>query len=97
MIKLTDIELINFGRHRHIKQPIEGNVVGLTGANGRGKSTILQAIQFAITGAIDHPDPLNKFIRQGTRGGAAKSATVKLGFEVDGRKGNITRLPRAPP
>lgn len=91
MIKITEIELIDFGRHRHIHQKLEGNVVGLTGANGRGKSTILQGIQFAITGTIDHPDPLSKFIRQGTRGGVAKSATVRLGFEVDGRKGSITR------
>jgi exonuclease SbcC len=91
MIKITEIELENFGRHRHIKQKLEGNVVGLTGPNGRGKSTILQGIQFAITGMIDHPDPLSKFIRQGNRGGVAKSATVKLAFEVDGRKGVITR------
>lgn len=91
MIKITEIELENFGRHRHIKQKLEGNVVGLTGANGRGKSTILQGIQFAITGMIDHPDPLSKFIRQGNRGGVAKSATVRLAFEVDGRKGVITR------
>jgi exonuclease SbcC len=91
MIKITEIELENFGRHRHIKQKLEGNIVGLTGPNGRGKSTILQGIQFAITGMIDHPDPLSKFIRQGNRGGVAKSATVKLAFEVDGRKGVITR------
>jgi exonuclease SbcC len=91
MIKVTEIELENFGRHRHIKQKLEGNIVGLTGPNGRGKSTILQGIQFAITGMIDHPDPLSKFIRQGNRGGVAKSATVRLAFEVDGRKGVITR------
>ncbi len=94
MIRLTDIELVDFGRHRRIKQPLDGNVVGLSGPNGKGKSTILQAIQFGITGTIDHKDPLSEWIRKGTRGGSApaKSASVTLGFVTDsGKKGTITR------
>lgn len=95
MIKLTDIEFIDFGRHKHIKQQLEGNVIGLTGPNGKGKTTILQGVEFGITGSIDTDDndPLGEWIRKGTSGGkGAKSAQVNLGFITDsGKKGKIER------
>lgn len=91
MIKLTSIELRNFGRHRHIHQPLSGNVIGLTGPNGRGKSTVLQAIQFALTGNVDHPDPLPKFIRQSSGADRPKNASVILHFDVGGKKGRVER------
>ena len=95
MIKLTDIEIVDFGRHRHIKQKLEGNVIGLSGPNGKGKTTVLQAVEFGITGGIVQADndPLGEWIRRGTSGGsAAKSAQVTLGFVTDSaKKGRIFR------
>lgn len=95
MIKITGIEISDFGRHVHIKQKIDGNIIGLAGKNGEGKTTILQSVELGITGAIETKDndPLSAWIRRGTRDGkAAKSSMVSLDFETDASKvGKITR------
>ena len=95
MIRLTGIEISDFGRHVHIKQKIDGNIIGLAGKNGEGKTTILQSVELGVTGAIEtnDNDPLSAWIRRGTRGGkAAKSSMVALDFETDARKvGRIVR------
>lgn len=91
MLKITNVEITDFGRHRHVKKSVSGHVVGLTGPNGFGKSTVLQAIQFALTGTIDHEDALCKFIREEDCEKPPKKASVKLHFEADGKQGVITR------
>jgi len=91
MIKITGISLADFGRHKKVGHKISGNVVGLCGPNGMGKSTVLQALQFALTGTIDHPDPLRDFIRREAGDKAPKSATVTVDFVADGKAGRITR------
>jgi DNA repair exonuclease SbcCD ATPase subunit len=91
MLKITGLEITDFGRHKRIKKDIDGHVVGLTGPNGLGKSTVLQAIQFALTGSIDHPDALSKFIREEDSAKPPKKASVILDFEADGKKGRISR------
>lgn len=90
MIKITSVEITDFGRHRKIDSKIKGFGVGLSGPNGRGKSTVLQAIQFALTGTIDHPDPLRAFIRSSSEN-SPNSAEVTLEFEADGKVGKIQR------
>ncbi len=91
MIKIKNIEIKDFGRHRHLKHSCEGCVVGLAGPNGRGKSTVLQALQYALTGTIDHPDPIPAFIRRADGDASPKSAAVTVEFEADGKRGSITR------
>jgi len=45
------LELINFGRHRQYKLDYKKGITGVVGANGRGKSTLVDPAQyFAITG-----------------------------------------------
>lgn len=91
MLKITRLEIEDFGRHKKIHHDLEGHVVGLTGPNGKGKSTVLQAIQFALTGGIDHEDALPEFIRKEESPKPPKKATVRLCFEADGKKGSIVR------
>ena len=95
MIRLTGIEIIDFGRHKYINQELEGNVIALTGNNGLGKTTILQAVELGVTGGIEteNNDPLSEWIRKGTSGGkSAKSAQVKLKFVTDSNsKASIER------
>lgn len=58
----------------------------------RGKSTVIQAIQLALTGNVDHPDAISEFIRRSSAPNPPKKARVKLDFEADGKKGSITRV-----
>ncbi len=60
---ITQVCLENFDLYSHNPNTnvrIERNVFCLMGANGLGKSTFLNAVNFALTGAI--PDPLRKFV-----------------------------------
>ena len=82
----------DFGRHKRISQQFDGNVIGLAGPNGKGKSTVIQALQLALTGTIEHPDSLNAFIRKAGGDKPPKKARVKVDFVADGKKGSITRV-----
>jgi energy-coupling factor transporter ATP-binding protein EcfA2 len=60
--RITRIALENFDLYSNEPSPsvvVERNVFCLIGANGLGKSTFLNTVNFAITGAI--PDPNRKF------------------------------------
>lgn len=60
--RITRIALDNFDLYSNEASPdvdIDRNVFCLIGANGLGKSTFLNTVNFAITGAI--PDPNRKF------------------------------------
>ncbi len=92
MIKLKGIEIDDFGRHKRISQRFDGNVIGLAGSNGKGKTTVIHAVQLALTGTIEHPDSLNAFIRKSSEEKPPKKARVKLYFEADGKDGHVTRV-----
>ncbi len=60
--RIVRVKLENFDLYTNQPNPdvvIDRNVFCLIGANGLGKSTFLNAINFAITGAV--PDPSRKF------------------------------------
>lgn len=50
-MRLTELELTNFGRHRHLRVQPGSGVTGILGANGSGKSTVLHALRLALCGA----------------------------------------------
>jgi len=90
MLEITGIDIENFGRHKKIKQDINGHLVGLFGANGDGKSTVLQALQLAFANTIDHPDSAKAFIRRCSID-EPTYAQVIVYFTSDGRKCSIMR------
>jgi exonuclease SbcC len=48
---LKRIELTNFRQHKQLDVDFEGNMIAVLGRNGSGKSNLIGAIQFALTGA----------------------------------------------
>jgi chromosome segregation protein len=86
-MKLEFVEIAGFrGCRDRIRFDLPSGFVVLTGRNGTGKSTVLDAIEFALTGTI------NKFSVRGARGGGlnehiwwmgsgrAKEHYVSVGF-----------------
>jgi len=79
------IELVNYCQHVHRTLETTGNLIAVVGHNGVGKSNMLGALQFALTG--EQPDK-NKaeLLHWG-----AKEGHVVLEFEQDGKPGRIER------
>lgn len=87
-LKLT---LRNYCQHRHLEVNLEDSLHLIIGANGRGKSNILNALNYVITGASS---PGAKSLQDDILDGA-ESATVSLDFTgYEGIVGNITRTIR---
>lgn len=89
-MRIKHLELKDWGPHKHISLDIDNEIVGIVGANGAGKSKILNAIEYALTGN------LNKFkqeayIRNFGQEGGATSAFVRLVFNKDGKDYEIKR------
>jgi exonuclease SbcC len=81
---VTKLELKNFGGHEHLLVETDVPIVGLLGKNGAGKSTVLAAIQFALTNKLEGNS--KTWIRRGQ-----KSATVIMDFTKGGKKATIKR------
>ena len=47
---LKRIELTNYRQHRQLDVDFSGNLIAVLGPNGCGKSNLIGAIQFALTG-----------------------------------------------
>jgi exonuclease SbcC len=96
-MRITSLELTDFGPHAHRLDQFNTSVVGLLGPNGSGKTNLLNAIKFAFTGEL--ADPMDTYIRgrgivpEGVKEtpGAAKKAEVTLRFAHHGQEGVITR------
>lgn len=80
------ISLKNFGRLDDFSAEMTGNTVGLEGKNGRGKSTVLQAIRYALTGTLD--DTASSYMRDGGKHG---KTSVEMEFTQKGVQGRIVR------
>ena len=92
-MKILKLKLKDFGRHKNLELDFSGNVVGMFGANGSGKSTIQKAIEFAVTGSIAESgsDAMCTYIRDYGMEGSPSSAIVEAEFEANGTLGKITR------
>jgi exonuclease SbcC len=82
---IRTIELANFIAHSSTKLEFENGVTVFVGHNGAGKSSIIDAITFALFG--EHTRKSNKsLIRRGT-----SQAYVKIGFSSNGKFYEATR------
>lgn len=89
-MKITHIELKNWGPHEHLDVDMDASVVGVIGPNGHGKSNFLQAIDFGLNGNLNKQNK-EEYIRNfGQKNGATK-ASVVIEFVKNGQKGKITR------
>lgn len=85
-MQLKSLIIKNFGKHSHIEiNPIVGNVIGIVGHNGAGKSTIMSAIQYLFTGDTGN-GTIESCIKRGE-----SSLYVECTFEKDGVTGKLWR------
>lgn len=94
-MNIVQLEVSNWGPHRYKVIDMRAPIVGIIGANGKGKSFLLQAISYALTGAL--PLAKEKYIREydpadPDRSGKGYAAEVKLYFMVNGEEGYIKRV-----
>lgn len=89
-MKIKHLEIKNWGPHKHRAFDMSSSIVGILGANGKGKSNLLQAIDYALTGNLNKQKQ-EKYIRNFGQPNGATSASVYLVFEKDGKTGEITR------
>lgn len=90
MIRLNYLKGVNIGRHRLVEKHITGNVLGLWGVSGAGKSTVLQLVEWLINGKIEHPDPIAEFVRS-NEAEEIKKMEGLAHFTVDGKPMEIER------
>lgn len=81
---INKLRLRNFGQHEDLQLEFNGPVIGILGQNGKGKSTIAQAIVYAFLG--DLPTAASECIRHGE-----KQLRVDCEFTKGGISGSITR------
>jgi len=81
-MKLIDLELKNFRQHLDAQVSFVDGVTGIIGSNGSGKSTILEAIAWALYGA-PAVRGTNDTVRSKASEGGAK-VSVALTFELGG-------------
>lgn len=83
---ITDLELLNFRKHKRLRLKFKAGITGIVGDNGSGKSSIVEAILFALTGLLF----------SGTKDDALSlgedSGSVTLKFLLNGKSGTITRF-----
>jgi len=63
-MRIKRLLIKNLGRHKHLEENLDGSVVGLIGANGSGKSTILKIIHLLMTGWTPPRETQESFIRK---------------------------------
>ncbi len=90
MIRLDYLQGIDIGRHRLVEKTVRGNVLGLWGVSGSGKTTVLQILEWLLSGKIDHPDAIAEFIRNNEHEDI-KKMLGKGRFTVDGKPMEIER------
>ena len=85
-MQITNIKLTNFRRHRSLEVPLRPGVIGVSGRNGAGKSSLLEGLYFGITGGSIGGDAEKSLVTWGQKRGE-----VRLDFEAEGKKGTLVR------
>src|SRR5579871_6091018 len=86
-MKLIRLKLENFRQHRSSDIAFSDGMTAIVGANGSGKTTILEAITFALYGEQRKKKESLKFLWAEQRA----KLVVTLDFEFEGRKFRLER------
>ena len=81
MLSLNDITLYNFRSHKEFECSFNDGVNAIVGVNGSGKSSLLEAVSWALFGSKGVTGTNDSL----TRRGAKTPARVVLHFTVDGK------------
>lgn len=87
---IKKLHVKNWGPHKEQDLILDGSVVGIVGSNGAGKSNLLQALDYALTGNLNKRTGQSYIRNFGTEGGATK-ASVYVEFYTHGKHGDIYR------
>ena len=85
-MQITKINLKNFRRHRNLSVSLEPGVIGISGRNGAGKSSLLEGLYYGITGASIGEDNKSALVTWGQKRGE-----VSLDLIIDGKRGVLIR------
>ena len=88
-MRLNSIRLCNFRQHADSVIEFAGGLTGIIGPNGSGKTTVLEAIAWALYG-----NPAARGTRESirwTRAGARSAVRVELDFELAGHRYRVVR------
>jgi exonuclease SbcC len=93
-VALRRLRMSNFRRHRdtEIRFDDDAQVILYAGRNGAGKSTVLEAIMFALYGTGRRSTNLDEMISWGSE---IEGMTVELDFELGGTEFQIRRMKMA--
>ena len=81
-MRITNIEIQNYGPIEHANIPITGNALALFGNNGNAKSMVISAVQYALFGYNEYTDKRGSGIKDLIRDGASAS-DIHVTFETD--------------
>lgn len=86
-MKLISLQLKNFRQHKHSKIRFQDGMTAIVGANGSGKSTILEAITFALFGEQRQKKETIRFMWSEE----GEKFAVELVFSFDGKTYRVYR------
>jgi len=84
---LTNIELLNYKKYPSFTLEFEEGLTGIIGRNGSGKSTIFDAIIFALYGDVRGQKEHLKYAKAGEK----ENVSVSLVFEIDAKSYRVVR------
>ena len=88
-MRLNSLRLQNFRQHADTHVTFEAGITGIIGANGSGKSTILEAIAWALYGNAAARGTRDSI--RFNRAGARSAVKVELDFELGGHRYRVVR------
>ncbi|MEP7066578.1 MAG: SMC family ATPase, partial [Gemmatimonadota bacterium] len=88
-MRLNSVALTNFRQHAETRIDFDSGLTGVIGANGSGKTTILEAIAWAIYGT-SAARGTRESIRH-NRAGARATVRVELDFDLGGHRYKVVR------